>query len=102
MTMLCAGLLAKNACEAGLSVKPHVKTSLMPGSGLVTHYLKYGHVIHHLERLGYDIRLLYINQSCVCLQFVLHNLDSLYIFCAFMLLCAQIRCSRLWVHDMRE
>lgn len=53
--MLAAGLLAKNACEAGLSVKPHVKTSLMPGSGLVTHYLKYGHVIHHLERLGFDV-----------------------------------------------
>lgn len=36
--MLAAGLLAKNAVEAGLSVEPYVKTSLSPGSHVVTQY----------------------------------------------------------------
>lgn len=36
--MLAAGLLAKNAVEKGLSVKPYVKTSLSPGSHVVTQY----------------------------------------------------------------
>ncbi|KAL3632622.1 Acyl CoA oxidase [Castilleja foliolosa] len=34
--MLGAGLIAKKACELGLQVKPWVKTSLAPGSGVVT------------------------------------------------------------------
>ena len=38
--MLVAGLLAKNACNVGLRVKPHVKTSQIPGYGMITHYLK--------------------------------------------------------------
>ncbi|KAF0684869.1 cytoplasmic aconitate hydratase-like, partial [Aphis craccivora] len=38
--MLGAGLLAKNAVEAGLSVAPYIKTSLSPGSGVVTYYLR--------------------------------------------------------------
>lgn len=37
--MLGAGLLAKKAVEAGLEVQPYVKTSLSPGSGVVTRYL---------------------------------------------------------------
>ncbi|KAG7230877.1 hypothetical protein INR49_024904 [Caranx melampygus] len=37
--MLTAGLLAKKAVEAGLVVKPYIRTSLAPGSGMVTHYL---------------------------------------------------------------
>jgi aconitate hydratase len=37
--MIGAGLLAKKAVEAGLSVKPYVKTSLAPGSKVVTDYL---------------------------------------------------------------
>lgn len=38
--MLAAGLLCKNAVEKGLAVKPYIKTSLSPGSGVVTEYFK--------------------------------------------------------------
>ena len=38
--LLAAGLLAKKAVEAGLKVKPHIKTSLAPGSRVVTEYLE--------------------------------------------------------------
>ncbi|MGH0177048.1 UNVERIFIED_CONTAM: hypothetical protein FKN15_012921 [Acipenser sinensis] len=51
--MLGAGLLAKKAIEAGLSVKPYVKTSLSPGSGVVTYYLKESGVMPFLSQLGY-------------------------------------------------
>ena len=40
--LLAAGLLAKKAVEAGLTVKPHIKTSLAPGSRIVTEYLTQG------------------------------------------------------------
>lgn len=53
--MLGAGLLAKNAVDAGLSVLPYVKTSLSPGSGVVTYYLQESGVIPALEKLGFDI-----------------------------------------------
>lgn len=53
--MLGAGLLAKNAVEAGLSVAPYIKTSLSPGSGVVTYYLESSGVIPYLTKLGYDI-----------------------------------------------
>jgi len=53
--MLGAGLLAKNAVEAGLTVDPFIKTSLSPGSGVVTYYLKESGVIPYLEKLGFDI-----------------------------------------------
>ncbi|XP_053321857.1 cytoplasmic aconitate hydratase [Spea bombifrons] len=53
--MLGAGLLAKNAIEAGLSVKPYVKTSLSPGSGVVTYYLKDSGVMPYLSQLGFDV-----------------------------------------------
>ncbi|XP_041355467.1 cytoplasmic aconitate hydratase-like [Gigantopelta aegis] len=53
--MLGAGLLAKKAVEAGLSVKPYIKTSLSPGSGVVTYYLKESGVMPFLEKLGFDI-----------------------------------------------
>ncbi len=38
--MLGAGLLAKNAVERGLTTAPYIKTSLAPGSGVVTKYLE--------------------------------------------------------------
>lgn len=38
--MLGAGMLARKAVEAGLSVAPYIKTSLSPGSGVVTYYLQ--------------------------------------------------------------
>ena len=50
--MLGAGLLAKKAVELGLSVKPFVKTSLSPGSGVVTYYLQESGVVPSLEQLG--------------------------------------------------
>ncbi|KAK7022910.1 Aconitate hydratase mitochondrial, partial [Halocaridina rubra] len=53
--MLGAGMLAKNAVEAGLSVAPYIKTSLSPGSGVVTHYLQHSGVIPYLTKLGFDI-----------------------------------------------
>lgn len=52
--MLGAGLLAKKAVEAGLSVAPYIKTSLSPGSGVVTHYLKESGVIPYLDKLGFQ------------------------------------------------
>ncbi|KAL0809096.1 hypothetical protein ABMA28_012722, partial [Loxostege sticticalis] len=53
--MLGAGLLAKNAVKNGLSVLPYIKTSLSPGSGVVTYYLKESGVVPYLEKLGFDI-----------------------------------------------
>ena len=49
--MLGAGLLAKNAVEKGLSVQPWVKTSLAPGSKVVTQYLTQAGVLPSLEQL---------------------------------------------------
>merc|ERR1739838_146053 len=53
--MLGAGLLAKRAVEAGLSVAPYIKTSLSPGSGVVTYYLTESGVIPYLETLGFGV-----------------------------------------------
>lgn len=53
--MLGAGLLAKKAVEAGLTVAPYIKTSLSPGSGVVSYYLESSGVIPYLTKLGYDI-----------------------------------------------
>ncbi|MEJ7932395.1 aconitate hydratase [Ramlibacter sp. AN1015] len=53
--MLAAGLLAKKAVEAGLSVKPHVKTSLSPGSRIVTEYLERSGLLPYLEKLGFAV-----------------------------------------------
>ncbi|XP_044127442.1 cytoplasmic aconitate hydratase isoform X2 [Bufo gargarizans] len=53
--MLGAGLLAKNAVEAGLTVKPYIKTSLSPGSGVVTYYLRDSGVMPYLSQLGFDV-----------------------------------------------
>ncbi len=50
--MLGAGLLAKNAVDKGLTVAPYIKTSLSPGSGVVTYYLKESGVIPYLNKLG--------------------------------------------------
>jgi len=53
--MLAAGLLAKKAVERGLSVKPHVKTSLAPGSRVVTEYLKKAGLLAYLEKIGFNL-----------------------------------------------
>jgi aconitate hydratase len=53
--MLGAGLLAKNAVEKGLSVQPWVKTSLAPGSKVVTQYLTQAGVLSSLEQLHFNV-----------------------------------------------
>jgi aconitate hydratase len=53
--MLGAGLLAKKAAERGLKVKPFVKTSLAPGSRVVTDYLTKAGVLSSLEALGFHV-----------------------------------------------
>jgi aconitate hydratase len=52
--MLAAGLLAKKAVEKGLKVKPHVKTSLAPGSRVVTDYLEKTGLDKPLDLLGFQ------------------------------------------------
>jgi aconitate hydratase len=53
--MLGAGLLAKKAVEAGLVRQPWVKTSLAPGSKVVTDYLERAGLLEPLSRLGFDL-----------------------------------------------
>ncbi len=53
--MVGAGLLAKKAIEKGLSVKPYVKTSLAPGSRVVTEYLRQANLIEPLAQLGFNV-----------------------------------------------
>ena len=53
--MLGAGILAKKAVEKGLTVKPYVKTSIAPGSRVVTEYLEHANLIEPLAKLGFNI-----------------------------------------------
>ena len=53
--MLGAGLLAKKAVEKNLNVAPYIKTSLSPGSGVVTYYLQESGVVPYLEALGFGV-----------------------------------------------
>ncbi len=53
--MVGAGLLAKNAVERGLSTPPWVKTSLAPGSKVVTDYLRDAGLMEPLEQLGFNL-----------------------------------------------
>jgi aconitate hydratase len=53
--LIAAGLVAKKAVEKGLSVKPYVKTSLAPGSLVVTEYLKKAGLIEPLSKLGFNV-----------------------------------------------
>ena len=53
--MLGAGILARNAVQKGLKVKPWVKTSLAPGSKVVTEYLDRAGLTEYLEALGYHL-----------------------------------------------
>src|SRR5690606_24476468 len=53
--LLAAGLLAKKAVEAGLKVRKHIKTSLAPGSRVVTNYLEKAGLLPYLEKLGFDV-----------------------------------------------
>ena len=53
--MLGAGLVAKKALEKGLTIKPYIKTSLSPGSGVVTQYLVNSGLLAPLQDIGFDI-----------------------------------------------
>ncbi|MEC5409525.1 aconitate hydratase AcnA [Paraburkholderia sp. MPAMCS5] len=53
--LLAAGLLAKKAVEAGLTVAPHIKTSLAPGSRIVTEYLTKTDLLKYLDKLGFTL-----------------------------------------------
>ncbi|MDQ0158924.1 aconitate hydratase AcnA [Alkalibacillus salilacus] len=53
--MLGAGLLAKNAVEKGLEVPDYVKTSLAPGSKVVTNYLENSGLMEYLDHLGFNL-----------------------------------------------
>jgi aconitate hydratase len=51
--MLQAGMLARNAVKKGLTTAPYMKTSLSPGSGVVTSYLNSSGVSEYLDKLGF-------------------------------------------------
>ncbi|GAB4486123.1 MAG: aconitate hydratase AcnA [Anaerolineales bacterium] len=53
--MVAAGLVAKKAAEKGVSVKPYVKTSLAPGSRVVTEYLKAANLLDPLAQMGFNV-----------------------------------------------
>jgi aconitate hydratase len=53
--LIAAGLLAKKAVEKGLKVSPHIKTSLAPGSRVVTEYLKAADLLQYLEKLNFYV-----------------------------------------------
>lgn len=53
--LIGAGLLAKKAVEKGLTVDPFIKTSLAPGSGVVTQYLERSGLLPYLEQLGFNV-----------------------------------------------
>ena len=53
--LIAAGLVAKKAVEKGLRVKPWVKTSLAPGSQVVTDYLKAAGLTKSLDALGFNL-----------------------------------------------
>jgi aconitate hydratase len=53
--MIAAGLLAKKAVQAGLKIQPHIKTSLAPGSRIVTEYLEKAGLLPFLEQLGFNV-----------------------------------------------
>ena len=53
--MIAAGLVAKNAVELGLTVKPWVKTSLAPGSKVVSDYLDKSNLSEYLNQIGFNL-----------------------------------------------
>jgi aconitate hydratase len=53
--MIAAGLVAKKAVERGLSSQPWVKTSLAPGSKVVTEYLRRAGLTEYLDKLGFNL-----------------------------------------------
>jgi aconitate hydratase A / 2-methylisocitrate dehydratase len=53
--LMAAGLLARNAIQHGINVKPWVKTSLAPGSQVVTEYLKEAGLLEYLEQTGFYV-----------------------------------------------
>lgn len=52
--MVAAGLVAKKALEKGMKIKPYIKTTLSPGSGVVTEYLNKAGLMKYLDELGFN------------------------------------------------
>lgn len=67
------GLLAKKAIEMGLSVNPYIKTSLSPGSGVVTYYLKESGVMDYLSQMGWVAQVIVFHWMCVEIPRSLHK-----------------------------
>jgi aconitase A len=63
--LMAAGLLARNAQRAGLTAKPWVKTSLAPGSRVVTDYLRKAKLLDELATVGFDL-VGYGCTTCIC------------------------------------
>ena len=63
--MVAAGILAKKAVEKGLSVPPWVKTSLAPGSRVVTDYYTRAGLLPYLEKLRFNV----VGYGCTCLLY---------------------------------
>ena len=59
--MIGAGILAKKASEKGLTSKPWVKTTLAPGSKVVTNYYEKAGLTPYLEKLGFNL----VGYGCV-------------------------------------
>ena len=51
--MVAAGLVAKKAVEKGIKIKNYIKTSLSPGSGVVTQYLNKSGLSKYLDEIGF-------------------------------------------------
>ena len=65
--MLGAGLIAQKAVDKGLKVAPYIKTSLSPGSGVVTYYLEESGVVPALDALGFT-NVGYGCMTCIGMQ----------------------------------
>ena len=63
--LVAAGLVAKKASELGMQVKPWVKTSLAPGSKVVTDYLNKSDLTKHLDAMGFHL----VGYGCTCLLY---------------------------------
>ena len=70
--LIGAGLLAKKAVEFGLEVKPWVKTSLAPGSQVVTDYLEKAGLNTYLDKLGFNL----VGYGCTCLLYTSDAADD--------------------------
>lgn len=98
-------MLARKAVEAGLSVAPYIKTSLSPGSGVVTYYLRESGVVPYLTQLGFEI-VGYGCMTCIgnsgpledqiveAIEKVIYKKLLIYITICFLLICMDLQISQ--------